>query len=100
MNLDALVEIKRSCDDSGKPVFFFWSPYLDIMTNKIPDKFRRDREELEKRMPRECTVDMGPILKKHGNVSSLYVDGVHYSTAGHHVAGKYLDEFIRSHANK
>ncbi len=79
MNLDALVEIKRSCDDSGKPVFFFWSPYLDTMTNKIPDKFRSDRKELEKRIPKECTVDMEPILKKHSNITSLYVDGVHYS---------------------
>jgi len=100
MNLEALVEIKRSCDESGKTVFFFWSPYLDIMTNKIPDKFRSDREELDKRMPKESTVDMEPILKKHGNVSSLYVDGIHYSIAGHHVAGEYLAEFILSHANK
>jgi hypothetical protein len=100
MNLAALEEIKRSCDDSGKPVFFFWSPYLDIMTKKMPDKFRSDREELEKRIPGECTIDMEPILKKHGNVSALYVDGIHYSAAGHQVAGKYLAEFILPHANK
>jgi len=100
MNLDALVEIKRSCDDSGKLVFFFWSPYLDTMTNKTPDKFRSDREELEKRIPQECTVDMEPIFKRHGNLSSLYVDAVHYTTEGHNVAGKYLAEFILSHSDK
>ncbi len=100
MNLDALAEIKRFCVNSGKPVFFFWSPYLDTMTGKTPDKFSGDREELRKRIPGHCTIDMEPVLKQNGSISSLYVDGVHYSVEGHRVAGKYLAEFILSHMKK
>jgi hypothetical protein len=98
-NLAALAEIKKYCDRKRVPVFFFWSPYMDVITGTGPDKFESDRARLYQDVPGEHIVDVAPAFKAATDIPSLYVDGVHYSREGHLLAGKFLADFVRKNSS-
>lgn len=100
MNIDALMAIKRLCEKRQTPVFFLWSPYRDILLGSIPDVLAPDIAKLRKALPPDQIIDLSPMFKRNGNISSLYHDSTHYSKAGHHLAGRILSDFIKSRQNK
>jgi hypothetical protein len=94
-NLAALAGIKKYCDSEAVSVFFFWSPYMDVITGTGPDKFMSDRAKLYQEIATELSVDVSPALAASKDIPSLYVDGVHYSREGHLLAGKFLADFVK-----
>jgi hypothetical protein len=94
-NLAALAELKKYCDRKGVSVFFFWSPYMEVIRGSGPDKFVSDRARFYQEIPTELSVDVTPALAASKDIPSLYVDSVHYSRDGHLLVGKFLAGFIK-----
>jgi hypothetical protein len=97
MNIAALHAVYTYCQTRGTPIFFFWSPYMDVLMGTGKDKFASDRAKLLRYIPEECIVDVTPVFKASKDIPSLYVDDVHYSREGHLLVGKFLADFVRKH---
>jgi hypothetical protein len=106
-NIEALKEIREICKRAGVAVYFIWSPYRDVLLGQVPeqkkadsDKLKADAEKLKSSLPKSSLVYISPVFKKHKDIAGLYVDGGHYSKAGHRVAGEFLADFIRDHRHR
>lgn len=95
-NLEALKAVKGLCDNRRIPVFFFWSPDPNVLSGKIPDNMIYDKTQLWSTLPEDVIVNLDNQFKRHPNVHELFVDGCHYSRAGHYFAGEILREFVRA----
>jgi hypothetical protein len=95
-NHEALKAVKYLCDKKKIPVFFFWSPDPNVLSGKIPDIMTYDKKRLWSRLPGDVIVNLDNHFKKHPNVHEMFVDGCHYSRAGHYFAGEILKEFVKA----
>jgi hypothetical protein len=93
-NLDALCGIRHLCEMKGTPVIFLWSPYLTVLTGKDPDVFADDKKSLSQKLPDSLSIDLSPEFARHTNISSLFVDGCHYSKEGHAFAATLLCKYV------
>ncbi len=98
MNINAFKAIKRLCDQHQTRVFFFWSPYRDVLTGAQPDPNASDIAELRRSIPNDWMVDLGPLFAGQKDIVSLYADPCHSSREGHHLVGAFLADFISTRA--
>lgn len=96
MNLKAMAHVKAYCEGNGIPVYFFWSPGLRVAQGRSPDDSKEGKMRLRELFPEAIIVDMEPILRKGGELNTLFVDDCHYSRDGHRVIGHFLAKFIKS----
>jgi hypothetical protein len=94
MNIAALEAIKRLCEKVDVPLFFFWSPYRDILMGQEPDTIESDIAKLRRAISTKIIVELGPVFARQMDIPSLYSDPCHYSREGHQLAGAFLADFI------
>jgi hypothetical protein len=96
INISALERVQAICQDSGVPVYFFWSPCQSVGHGKLAEPDKNELKLVSERLPKECTVFVEELFQNRSDIKELYVDACHYSTKGHRIVGQYLAEFIRN----
>jgi hypothetical protein len=99
LNIQAMVNIKNYCDKHATPVYFFWSPQLSELSTTASGSLEAEKERFRSRVSPDVVVDLTQIFRDLPEVASAYVDDCHYSVRGHRVVGRFLTQFVRSHAH-
>jgi hypothetical protein len=100
LNIRDLQDLRDHCRNNNTPVYFFWSPSLNMMHGKISPQMLADKQRFYGSISNEIVIDVEPALRRENNVDLMFVDDTHYSAAGHRAIGEFLAKFVRSIAYK